>query len=251
MKSIQLIIFCLIFSGSTFAQSILKDSVVNFFMLKIHYNFQVPFGQMSERFGLNSALGAGMGGKVGNNFLIGVEGSFLFGTNVKEDDILKDITTQDGFLLGASGLYTDYSFTEKGFCIQAQGGKIISFKKPNVNSGLMLMLGAGYMQHKISIDADEGEAPMLSKEYRRGYDRLTSGPMLSQFVGYFYVDAKRKRINFYGGIEVQEGFTKNRRSWNYDENRKDDAARTDLLLGVKLGWMIPIYRTQTEKYYTY
>lgn len=251
MKSLHLFSCCFLLSCSLQAQSLLKDSLVNFFIFQVHYNFQVPLGDMPERYGLNSALGAGIGGKFGKNIFLGFEGSFMFGRNVEENLILSGITTQEGYLLGASGLYADYSFSEKGFNLQAQGGKIIAFKKPNANSGLMALLGAGYLQHKISIDADEAEAPMLSKEYRKGYDRLTSGFMLSQFIGYFYIDAKRKRINFFAGIEMQEGFTKNRRSWNYDENRNDDRLRNDLLFSVKLGWMLPVYRTQTEKYYYY
>jgi hypothetical protein len=154
-------------------------------------------------------------------------------------------------LIGSSGIYADYSFSEKGFSLMGQAGKIVSFRKPNVNSGLLLLPGAGFLQHKISIDANEDDAPMLSKEYRRGYDRLTSGFMLSQFIGYFYLDAKHKRINCYAGIEVKEAFTKSRRSWNYDENRRDNSLRKDILLSVKLGWIIPFYFTQTEKFYYY
>ncbi len=249
--AIRTIVVILFLSASAQAQSLLKDSVVNFFMLSINYNLQMPLGDMQDRFGLNSALGIGIGGKVGKNIFLNVEGGYLFGKNVKENDILDAITDENGFLLGSSGLLADYSFAEKGFSIQGQTGKIISFKRPNANSGLMTLLGAGFLQHKISIDADETEVPMLSKEYRNGYDRLTNGFMLSQFIGYFFVDAKRKRINVYGGIQIQEGFTKNRRSWNYDENRQDDSLRKDILVSLKLGWIIPFYRTQTEKYYFY
>ncbi|HXH18017.1 MAG TPA: hypothetical protein VNJ07_02950, partial [Chitinophagales bacterium] len=142
-------------SFSTQAQSVLKDSVVNLFMLKLHYSLQFPFADMQERFGINSALGAGIGGKVGKNIFLGIESSYLFGRNVKEDSLLYSITDENGFLIGGSGLYADYAFSEKGFTIQAQVGKIFSFKKPNVNSGLMAVAGAGYLQHKIGIAADK------------------------------------------------------------------------------------------------
>lgn len=232
-------------------QSLLKDSTVSLFMVHAHYAVQFPFGELADRFGVSHALGAGMGFKTKKNVFINLDGSFLFSNKVKETDILRNITDAYGSLIGASGLLTNYSFSEKGFSLQLQGGKIIPFKKPNVNSGLMALLGAGYLQHKISIDVDENEVPMLNKEYKKGYDRLTGGFMLSQFIGYFYIDAKRKRINCYGGIEITEAFTKNLRSWNFDENRKDDKARKDIFMGVKLGWVIPFYRTQTEKFYYY
>lgn len=251
MISLRAVIIALLAPLAAASQSLLKDSTVSTFMMKIHYSFQVPFGDMAERFGMNSALGAGIGGKTGRNVFLGAAGSFIFGKNVKETDILDGITDQDGFLLGSSGLYADYSFSEKGFSLQTQGGKIIAFKKPNVNSGLALLLGAGYLQHKISIKADADAVPMLSREYRKGYDRLSSGFMLTQCIGYLYLDVKNKRINCFAGIEVQEGFTKSRRTWNYDENRADESLRKDILVSLKLSWIIPVYRTQTEKYYFY
>ncbi len=233
------------------AQSLLKDSLVNLFMIKINYTVQIPFADMADRFGVNSALGLGIGGKFGKNILLGAEGSYIFSRNVNEPNVLAGIVDAEGFLIGSSGLYTDYSFSEKGFNILVNGGKMFAFRRPNKNSGIVALLGVGYMQHKISIDVEESEAPMLNKEYKKGYDRLSSGFMLSQFIGYSYLDAKRKRINIYFGIEFQEGFTKSRRSWNYDQNQKDDKSRKDILIGLRIGWIVPFYFAQTEKYYYY
>ena len=233
------------------AQTLLKDSLVNFFMIKINYTYQFPLADMNDRFGSNSALGLGLGGKVGKNIFIGVDGNFMFGKKVKEADIFDAITTTEKFLIGAGGLFTDYSFSEKGFNLQLKSGKIFAFKKPNVNSGIMALAGAGFLQHKIAIAVDEDDFPALNNEYKRGYDRLTNGFLLSQFLGYFYLDSRRKRINFYGGIEVMEAFTKNRREWNFDEKRKDTSSRKDILIGIRFGWIIPVYLTQTEKFYYY
>lgn len=248
MAYILLLVFLPIWA---LGQSLLQDSVVNLFMIKVNYTVQIPFADMADRFGVNSSLGMGIGGKLGKNVLIGAEGNFLFGRKVREPNVLHHIVDREGFLIGSSGLYTDYAFSEKGFNLIAHGGKIIAFRKPNKNSGLLLLAGAGYLQHKINIEVDASEAPMLSREYKKGYDRLTSGFMLSQFIGYSYLDSKKKRLNFYFGVEIQEGFTKNRRSWNYDQNRKDDRMRKDILVGFRLGWIIPFYFTQTEKYYYY
>lgn len=251
----RLIVSCffLLFSIPTFSQSqsALKDSVASFTLLHIHYGLNFPLADMSDRFGLSNALGAGFGVKTRRNAVIGCDGSYLFSRNVKETDILKNITGESGSLISTSGLLATYTFSQKGFLLQMQGGKIIPFKKPNVNSGLMLLAGAGYLQHKIHIEVNDAEVPMLSKEYKKGYDRLTSGFMLSQFIGYFFVDAKHKRINCYAGVEITEAFTKNRRSWNFDEQRKDDKARKDIFVSLKFGWVIPFYRSQTEKFYYY
>lgn len=244
-------LFFLSLSLATHSQSVLKDSVVSFSMMHIHYGLQFPLGDMGDRFGTSHSLGTGFKTKSKRNVVIGFEGSYLFSRNVKETDMLEHITGETGSLISISGLLATYTFSQKGFMLQMQGGKIIPFKKPNVNSGLMLLAGAGYLQHKIHIEVNDNEAPMLSKEYLKGYDRLTNGFMLSQFIGYFFVDAKHKRINCYAGIEISEAFTQNRRSWNFDEQRKDDKARKDIFVSVKFGWVIPFYRSQTEKFYYY
>jgi hypothetical protein len=88
----------------------------------------------------------------------------------------------------------------------------------------------------------------MSKAYQTGYDRLTNGGMLSQFIGYQYMGV-RKKVNFDGGIEFSEGFLKGRRLWNYARNAPDNAREMDVLIGIKVGWILPKYFKVTEKYY--
>ena len=47
-----------------------------------------------------------------------------------------------------------------------------------------------------------------------------------------------------------EGFTQNRRDWNYTEMMKDDKQRLDLLFGLKVGWMLPLYGKHLEQFYS-
>jgi len=57
--------------------------------------------------------------------------------------------------------------------------------------------------------------------------------------------------HFYGGLYAQQGLTKNRRTLFYD--RPDEVVsqdtRLDVQLGVKLGWVIPIYKRQPKEFY--
>jgi len=129
-------------------------------------------------------------------------------------------------------------------------GKIIAFKKPNVNSGIYIALGLGSLQHKIKIDVDKGTVPYLNEEYQKGYDRLTNGFAISQFIGYRFF-GHYKLLNFFAGVELVEAFTQNRRAWNFDTNSSETGSRTDIMLGLKAGMVIPVYRKQTDKYYYY
>ena len=243
-------LFLIFISINISAQSVLKDSIMPALMLEFNYGFFLPAGDLANRFGGCSAIGPTMKYKTKNNIVIGVEGSFLFGNNVKENEILKNITTQSGNVIGIEGLFEDYTFSERGFYTRGEIGKIISFKKPNANSGIYVALGAGFLQHKIRFDVDKGLVPQLNDDYQKGYDRLTNGIAISQFVGYRYF-TEYKFLNFFAGIEFIQAFTKNRRSWNFDTFSHETNLRKDLLYGIKAGLVVPIYFQQTEKYYYY
>ena len=250
VKFYGVIISLFVFFEGIQAQSFLKDSVLQAVLISAGYSLQFPLGNLGERFGLNSNLGMGITVKTKRNFLTGAEGNFLFGEKVKENDVLSNISTPGGSLIGLDGGFANYSFSLKGYMLKGYFGKIIALKKPNVNSGLTITFGVGFLQHRIKIDADEDNLPQLDERYKKGYDRLTNGFYLSQFIGYTYLDV-RKRINLYAGLEFNEAFTKNRRSWNYNMNAKDDVRRNDILIGIKIGWILPIYFMPTDKYYYY
>jgi hypothetical protein len=229
----------------------IKDSVLNAFMIEFQYGYYFPGGDLSTRYGGASAVGPGIKFKIKRNFTVGAEGLFLFGGKVKLPGLLSGITTKDyGYLIGTTGIFENYSFSERGFLIMGKVGKIIPFKKPNINSGIYLTFGAGALQHKIRIDVDKGAVPQLNEDYQKGYDRLTNGFAISQFVGYRFF-GNYKFLNFFAGIEFVEAFTQNRRSWNYDTNSKETGTRTDLMFGIKAGLVIPVYKKQTDKYYYY
>jgi hypothetical protein len=59
----------------------------------------------------------------------------------------------------------------------------------------------------------------------------------------------RRRVNFFIGIEAVQAFTKNRRSFNFDTRSSDDSERSDRLLGLKAGWIIPLYKKVPNAYY--
>jgi hypothetical protein len=81
---------------------------------------------------------------------------------------------------------------------------------------------------------------MLSEAYQKGYDRLTMGPALTQFVGYSY-QSNNRYYNFFIGVDFMEAFTKSVRKYNYDTRQADTDQRLDITYGLRVGWLIPIY----------
>ena len=228
----------------------LGDTIINAKMLQVSYALQFPFGDMADRFGNDNCFGLSFNFKIKNNWMIGVEADYLFGGNIKEDTIIDYLFTSQGFLLGTTGYAESVLLFERGMSFFGKFGKVFPLVEQNPNSGINVMFGAGFLQHRIKIEDPEHAVPYVTGDYAKGYDRLTNGFAISQYVGYLNLD-KRKYLNFNAGLELIEAFTKNRRPYNFDQMKKDDSNRIDILLGLKIAWVLPLYGKGEQRYYTY
>lgn len=228
----------------------MRDSIVSSGFVSATYGYYVPGGDLADRFGNNSTIGAYGGYKSNTNHFFALQWNYLFGEKVKEIGILDSIATTEGYIIDIEGKLADIRIFERGFTLHAQYGYVFPIKgfSPNPNSGLLVTIGVGMMQHKIRILDNGARSPQLRGDYLKGYDRMTSGISFSQFVGYWYMSSSRY-VNFYAGLEAFQGITKSRRSWDYDLMRADTRTRTDLLWGVRVGWVIPLYRRSKGDYF--
>lgn len=221
----------------------MRDSIVSTGFIGANYGYNIPGGNLYERFGNNSTIGAYAGYKTRKNNFYCLEWNYIFGEQVKEIGILDSISTTEGYLIDQEGKLADIRIFERGFTLHAQYAHVFPIREisPNPNCGLFLNAGIGMMQHKIRILDNGGKSPQLSGDYLKGYDRMTSGVSFSQFVGYWYM-SNNHFVNFYFGFEAYEAITKSRRSWDYDLMRADTRQRFDVMYGVRAGWIIPLYR---------
>lgn len=203
---------------------------------------------MADRFGMNFNIGASLCRKLKSNWVFGLQGDFLFGDQVKDRRFLADLATAQGYLITQDGTYGDVLLYERGWQVQARFGKIFPVVGPNENSGLMLTAGPGFLQHKIRIENQGTDIPYLEGNYTKGYDRLTNGWSISGFFGYVNF-GNRKRVNFFAGLDYTMGMTASRRDFDFDTRRKDDLQRTDVLWGIRVGWIIPFYKKVPNAYY--
>lgn len=215
-------------------------------MFNIDYATALPAGDLSERFGAHSEVGIGMDFITSKGgIIIGMAGNILYGTQVKED-VLVNLRTADGFIIANDRDPASIQLRERGWYMGGHVGKIFSFTE-NDKSGIRFTLGVGLLQHKVRIQDDpERTVAALSGDYRAGYDRLTNGLALRQFIGYQYL-SNNQRINFRVGVEFTQGFTQSRRSFDFDTRITDDKMRRDLILGFKLGWTLPFYLEATKE----
>ncbi len=210
-------------------------------LVNFEFGYNIAGGDYSDRFGSN--LGAGGGVEFltkKSNLAFGLQGSFYFGDKVKQD-VLSNIRDDGGFLIGNNKIYADLQLRQRAFYIGGSIGKIFSLSELNRRSGIRVTLGAGMFQHKIRIQEDPNSfVPIVAGEFKKGWDRLSNGLALRQFVGYQSL-GKEGLINFYIGIELMQAFTQNRREQDFNLMTKLEENRLDMMYGIKLGWTLPFY----------
>ena len=245
--SLFLIAFLFVFQG--FSQKFnQEDSSSNIFSISATYGYFLPRGDLKNRFGNNSTIGPALTYKTKSNWVFGIDWNLIFGNTIKEDSIFKNITTSSGEIIDGNGYPAVVSLFERGFLTSVKLGKLIPLNSNNPNSGIILLASVGLLQHKIRIENTDGAAHQINGDYIKGYDRLTNGLSVSEYVGYMFY-GKNNLLNFYSGIEFTQAWTQNRRSFNFDTQSQDLTKRLDLLMGAKIGWMIPFYSRKPSKYY--
>jgi hypothetical protein len=244
MKNISFILAFAFFSGLK-AQP-MRTLQKKYTPLSISTTFgrQIPAGDLTARFGNNLAVGIGIEYTViPSGWVFNLESSYLFGNTVKED-VLTLLRTTDGNIINDINAYADVSLKERGLYTGVTFGKIFKLHdNGNRFGGVRFTLGGGWLYHKIRIQDNQDAVAQLSAAYARGYDRFTAGIAANQFLGYQLISRDRT-LNFYFGLEAMEGFTKNRRGFNFDTGRRDDLKRIDILYGVRVGWQLAIFTNQ-------
>ena len=219
----------------------------NAILISPYYTALFPVGELSNRFGFCNDIGLNITFKVKRNWMIGLEGAYLFGSKVKEYPITSILTYSTGQVIGLDGTLGDIPMQLSGFEIGLRVGKLIPISKKHPNQGVVISIAPGFIQHKIWINANTNNFPQLDKDYRKGYDRLTNGPKISGGIGYLFLEKKRF-LSFYGGLDFTAGFTQERRNWNFDQMSADKHQRLDMLIGIKLVWNIPVFSHKNEEY---
>lgn len=236
-----------VFILSAFIANSQIDSAIAVPIVGIHIGGHLPGGDLAERFGPNLNAGGAVMYKTKKNWIVGLEGSYMFGKNVRED-VLSQLRTSNGTIIDNEGFPADLRITERGIGVSLNFGRIFKFLSANPNSGLMVTVGGGYLQHKINLYDAQNKIAAIQGELRYGYDRLTNGFSTNQFLGYLFLSENRM-LNFYFGMEAYQGYTRSVRKLNYDTGLADTEQRLDLLHGIRFGWILPLYQRKPNNFY--
>lgn len=238
MKIVKITCFLLCLCQILSAQT--KTNTGNLIAVNLIAGHQNAGGDLANRFGTSNSIGLGVDYITPENWIFGLNGTWIFGNKIKED-VIANLRTDQGSIVANNAFVSDILLRMRSYYGMAHVGKLIPIHKSNKRSGIRITLGGGLWEHKIRIQ-DDPDAPTasLTKEKKKGYDRLTRGIGINEFVGYQYF-SKNHRINFYIGLELTQGFTESLRGYNYDTRVYDTEKRFDALYGGRIGWILPFY----------
>lgn len=238
----SILVWALFFCGfNSFAQK--EDPVI---IINPHYSLQFPALDMADKFGYSSGLGFDFMKITSTNFVWGIGSQFIFGGDVKDSTILDHLMDDRGNIFGDNGEIAGITLFERGYHFRINGGYFYPLIKNN--KGLIALGGLGFLQHKTRIQVETNNVANLEDDYLKMYDGLSNGLSTTLFLGWMHMSEKGKG-HFYAGIDCTNGFTKNRRSYNYNVNGPDAKQRNDVLIGLKLGWVIPISKRSSQEFY--
>jgi len=207
-------------------------------MFHLGMGVQLPGADLADRFGFCGSYGGGIDFMTTNNYFIGFEGYGFFGKEVNEDP-LAILRTPEGYIIANTRSLSSVVLRERGMYLGGAIGKLFTFKKEE-RRGVRVSLGAGWLQHRIAVQDNDRSLTQITGDYAKGYDRLTGGPALHQFIGWQKL-GKLKKANFMIGFEFAQGFTQTRRDWDFSEMKKLSGKRLDLTFGIKAAWTMPFY----------
>ncbi len=249
-RILTVLLFFLFFSVTSYSQLNVKDSAIALPWVSVQGGFNLTAGDLALRHGYFTHVGLFAGYKTKRNWVYGLDGSYMFGNDVRETGLFTHLVDSKGNITDQNGDIATVVVGSRGLNVNLNAGKILPILSPNPNSGIYLSGGVGFLAHKIRIETQDHVVPQIELDYRKGYDRLVQGLNISQFLGYAFM-SNESFVKFYGGFYISEGYTFERRTIFFDQpdTPVSTAPRIDIQYGIRVGWLIPIYTRQPKEFY--
>lgn len=222
------------------------DSASLFVYTQFEFAYNIPLADLRKDYKNFLSVGTGINVKTKSNWLIGFTFNYQFEGKVQPEvtnAAFKELVPEGaGYFIANNGTATnDISVDYRGLQFTLMAGKVFCFTPKYRNSGMVLKAGIGVLQHYMHINNPNNAVLSLNEEYRKGYDRLTLGFSLYQFIGYQHL-TKKNLLCFYGGIEIVENWAKRQRAYDFSLMAKDNNKYFESIIGFKVGWIIPLYK---------
>lgn len=209
------------------------------------YSYNIPSADMSNRFGDFNGTLLGVYYKSKSQWTMGVSGTFYFGSQLKEDNLLYNLSNSSGTINSTNGNPAKYALSMHGYSVQANLGKMFRLFNRFPNSGLLVELSGGYISHWINFSIPQNDIPPLDDAHIKGYDRLSGGLAMTEFIGFMHYSASRF-LNFKTGLSFTQANVQNFRQFNYDTQSMELGVLQDRISSFVFCWFIPIDISQNK-----
>ena len=214
-----------------------------------NYSYLFTLADLQKESANLMGVGVDIGLKLKSNWSFETGFNYYFSGKVKGTDTLfRFITNQSGNIMDGDGRPADIDVDQRGWSLRLAAGKVFPVSPNYRNAGIQVKLGGTLLQRYVFIKNPDNKVAALTDEYKKGYDRLTLGFGAYQFVGYFHM-SKHKYASFYIGVEATETFGHRQREWDISGMGKDTRSYTDVMIGLKAGWMVPLYKKEYQDTY--
>jgi len=174
MKDLLLVVLLSLLSFTLNAQVSGSESV-SLPVVGVHYGGAFSGGDLAERFGYFNRVGLTAGYKFKSNWSAGLESDFWFSDNVRLTGLFDHLVDAAGNITNDLGMPASVLVYPRGVHVNAYVGKLFPLNDNNRNSGILVQLSGGYMLHRLRIETNDNVVPQLELDYKKGYDRLSSG----------------------------------------------------------------------------
>lgn len=216
--------------------------------LHVHGGWGGSAGDLALRYGNGGVFGFGSHVKMPSGWFFGGQASFGFGLKLKEPGVLSNLLTPAGQLIDNEGQVALISLSGKSALVTLDAGYLFPLRQKNPNTGILCMIGVGSAHHRVHFENTENPITQLDEPYISGYDRLTWGWAVREFVGYWSM-SDNGLVNWYGGVELWHGQTWPQRPMNFDTQTVDVGPRNDAFLSIQVGWVFHIYKRSNPEYW--
>lgn len=210
------------------------------FQLNFSYGIDIPLGDLQDRYGLDYNPALDIVYTVNQKTFFGVHGHYILGNRVKEDVIAPLRHEETGGLIDQTRDISFITLKQRAYLFGIHGGRFFNISKTDLKHGPRLRFGISMLTHYIIFNDERASTFQLRGIYSSGYDRLTRGFSLEQFIGY-QVIMKNTNTVLFGGVNVVESRGKSLRPIDFDTGVYGGDQRNDILFGFRVGASIQLY----------
>lgn len=195
--------------------------------------------------------------KYQSGWMVTLDGDIWFGNDnlLQRQERMAYVYSPAGYPHGTDGSIANIEAYNRSLAVRVGVARLFPVYHKNPNSGIFVKLSGGWMMQKTAFNQSYSESavPLLTADYVKLYDNLRNGAVLTEAIGFQYMNNYLTYANFRITFELSQCWNRSSRPYQIDNliglNGKDNNRYFDLIYGLKLTWMFPLTGKTAYDYY--